>query len=328
MDKDAFAAEGVADGNGETKTKRKKRAFPKYFKNNWGMYLILLPGMATLLIFTYIPMFGLYYGFVDYTPSVPFYQLEFVGRLNFRLIFTEPLLWKMIRNTLILSWLKILFNFPLTIILSLLIYNMECKWFKNIFQPISYLPNFISWVIISGMMTSFLDSDVGVFNRIIASFGGQPVAWYSSPDKWYAILTVSGIWKGLGWGTIMYVAAMTGIDPCLYEAAQIDGANGLQQTMHVTLPGIAGIISITLVLTMGKIFSDDFEQIYVLVGSNDALSETTSVISTYVYGITQSGTYTAFPEATAMGLIQGVVSLILVTGSNRIAKKMGQETLW
>ena len=234
----------------------------------------------------------------------------------------------MIRNTLVLSVLKLITNFPLTIILALLINELEVKWFKRAFQTVSYLPNFISWVIVSGMLTLFLNSDAGILNKIIVAFNGTPVNWYSDPSKWWGILVITNLWKGMGWGTIMYLAAMTSINPTLYEAAEIDGAGRLRQAWNITLPGIAGIMSITLVLAVGKIFSDDFEQIYALVGANDILEETTAVISIKVYQYTQEGRYTLYPQATAMGLVQSLVSLVLVTISNKTARKMGQESLW
>ncbi|MGN1061707.1 MAG: ABC transporter permease [Candidatus Scatosoma sp.] len=308
-------------------TSARKKAL-RWMKNNYGLYLMLLPGFTALFVFSILPMFGLYMAFIDYTPSVSIWKSENVGWLNFELIFQDPLLWKMIRNTLILSSLKLVTNFPLTIILALLINELEVKWFKRTFQTVSYLPNFISWVIVSGMLTVFLDSDAGILNQVIVSFGGEPVYWYSDPSKWYGILVITNLWKGLGWGTIMYLASMTSIDPTLYEAAEIDGAGRLRQTWNITLPGIAGIVSITLVLSIGKIFSDDFEQIYALVGTNDILEETTAVISTKVYQYTQQGRYTLYPQATAMGLVQSLVALLLVTLSNTAAKKMGQESLW
>lgn len=300
-----------------------------YVKKNWGMYLMLVPGFLSLAIFTFGPMFGLWMSFTEYEAGVPIFRQEFVGLLWFEEIFSNPQFWNMIKNTFILSSLKILINFPLTLILSLLVYELEGKVFKRIFQSVSYLPNFISWIIISGMLVAFLDVDRGILNNIIKAFGGKAISWYQSPDKWYAILTITSVWKGLGWGTIMYIASMSSIDPSLYEAAKIDGAGKLRQAWHITLPGISGIISITLILTIGKIFTDDFEQIYALVGENDALISTTEVLSTYIFKMSHgSDPGHDYPVATAMGLIQGIISLILVTVSNKIANKCGRTGLW
>lgn len=299
-----------------------------YMKKNWGLYLMLVPGFLSLAVFTFAPMFGLYMAFIQYSPSIPIFESQNVGLLWFQVMFEDPDFWNMIKNTLVLSTLKIVINFPLTIILSLLVYELEGKVFKRIFQSVSYLPNFISWIIISGMLVVFLDSESGILNAVITAFGGNPVSWYSSPDKWYAILTITSVWKGLGWGTIMYIASMTSIDPSLYEAAKIDGAGKLRQAWHITLPGISGIISITLILTIGKIFADDFEQIYALVGENDILKSTTQVISTKLFSVASGSNYEDFPLATAMGLIQGIISLVLVSVSNKIANKCGQTGLW
>lgn len=308
--------------------KAKKHTKLKYIKNNYGLYLMLVPGFLSLIVFTFVPMFGFYMAFIDYTPSVPIFSSENVGFLWFRIMFEDPLLWKMVRNTFIISSLKIVVNFPLTIILALLINELQCRWFKRLFQSISYLPNFISWVIVSGMLVVFLDGDNGILNAIIKLFGGKPVSWYADPGKWYGILLVTNEWKALGWGTIMYIASFSSIDPQLYEAARIDGAGRLRQVFTITLPGISSLISLQLILTIGKIFTDDFEQIYALVGANDILSETTAVISTKIFEYTQSGRYDMYPIATAMGLVQGIICFLLVIISNTVAKKAGYDSVW
>lgn len=309
---------------------KRRKSFERkmYVKNNYGMYLMLVPGILSLVVFTFAPMFGLYMAFIDYSPSTPIFKSDNVGFLWFKIMFDDPLLWKMVRNTLVLSSLKILVNFPLTIVLALLINELECGWFKKIFQSVSYLPNFISWVIVSGMLVVFLDSDSGLLNALIKLVGGKPVSWYSDPGKWYAILVITNEWKALGWGTIMYIAAFSAIDPQLYEAAEIDGAGRLRQAWSITLPGISSLISLQMILTIGRIFSDDFEQIYALVGNNDILSETTAVISTKIYQYTQSGRYDLYPISTAMGLVQGLISFLLVVVSNTTAKKLGYDSVW
>ena len=313
----------------DTMMVRKERHNKKiYVKNNVGLYLMLVPGMLSLFIFTFVPMYGFYMAFVDYSPSVPLFQSENVGGLWFKLMFEDPLLWKMVRNTLIISSMKIFIMFPLTIVLALLINELELPLFKKIFQSVSYLPNFISWIIISGMMVIFLDSDNGILNQLIQLFGGKPVSWYSDPNKWYVILLLTNMWKNIGWGTIVYIAGFSAIDTQLYEAAKIDGAGRFRQAWSITLPAISPIISITLILTVGKIFQDDFEQIYALVGENDILAETTAVISTKIYQYASTGRYDQFPISTAMGLVQGIVSFLLIALSNMTAKKLGYESLW
>jgi putative aldouronate transport system permease protein len=288
----------------------------------------MIPGLAGLILFSFVPMSGLYMAFVDYRASKGIFGSEFVGFNNFELIFADPLLFKMIRNTLIISGLKLVIGFPLPIILALLINALRVKWFKRTFQSVSYLPHFISWIIISSMMVILLDADNGLFNKIIAAFGGNPVSWYSDHSKWYVILLLTHIWKTMGWSSIIFLAGLTAIDTQLYEAAGIDGAGKMTQIRVITLPGIANTIAIVLILSVGKIFTDDFEQIYSLVGGNPALAETTEVISTLVFKYVNGGLASQFPRGTAMGLVQGVVSLILIVAANLGAKKLGNEGIF
>ncbi len=313
------------------KLERQKRRAKNlsYLKQNSGHYAMLVPGFLCLIIFSFIPMYGLYMAFVDYNPMIPkLTDNKFVGLYWFELMFSEPQLWKLVRNTLILNLLKLLICFPAPIVLALLINEVNHKIFKKTFQTISYLPNFISWVIVSGMLTIFLNTDNGVLNSVLEFFGQDPVSWYSDPSKWRAILVITSLWKNVGWGTIMFLAAITAIEATLYEAAAIDGASKLRQVFAVTLPSIAPTITITLILTIGKLFADDFEQIYALVGGNGILAETTEVISTQIFGFVNSGAYKEFPLATAYGLVQGIISLILIASSNKAAKKLGQEGIW
>lgn len=313
----------------ELSKERRRSKNLAYLKENWGHYVMLIPGLLCLVIFTFIPMYGLYMAFIDYNPMISnLFDNKFLGLYWFELMFSEPNLWNLIKNTLVLNLLKLLICFPAPILLALLINEVNHRMFKRTFQTISYLPNFISWVIVSGMLTIFLNTDNGILNAILEFFGQEPVSWYSDPSKWRAILVLTSLWKNVGWGTIMYLAAITSVDPALYEAATVDGAGKIRQVFSVTLPGIAPTITITLILTVGKLFADDFDQIYSLVGGNDILSETTEVISTQIYGFINSGAYKEFPLATAYGLVQGIISLILVVASNKAAKKLGQGGIW
>ncbi len=303
----------------------KKRKFLFYMREQGGNYLMLLPAFVVLVMFSYIPMYGLYMAFVDYNPLVGLFENKNMGFYWFELMFSEPDLWILVRNTIVLNLLKLLFCFPAPIVLALFINEINNKIFKKSFQTVSYLPNFISWVIVAGMLTIFLDTDNGILNKIIEAFGGSPVSWYSDASKWRGILVLSALWKNTGWGTIMFLAALTAVDKELYEAAEIDGAGRFRQTLTITLPSIAPTISITLILTIGKLFADDFDQIYSLVGGNDILGETTDVIGTKIFGYVNSGAYKEFPLSTAYGLVQGIISLLLILSSNYIAKKLGQE---
>lgn len=308
---------------------RKRRKNLAYMRANWGNYAMMVPGILCLVLFSFIPMYGLYMAFVDYNPMIPnLFDNKFMGLYWFKLMFSEPDLWILVRNTLILNLWKLLICFPAPIILALLINEINNRLFKRAFQTVSYLPNFISWVIVSGMLTILLNTDNGILNAILEKFGMEPVSWYSDPSKWRAILVITSLWKSVGWGTIMFLAAITSIDRELYEAAALDGAGKFRQTLSVTLPAIAPTITITFILTVGKLFADDFDQIYSLVGGNSILGETTEVISTQIFGFVNSGAYKEFPLATAYGLVQGIISLILIVSSNKVAKKCGQEGIW
>lgn len=310
------------------RARRKRRAL-KYLKENLGHYIMLVPGYLALVMFSFIPMYGLYMAFIDYNPLLPsLFDNTYMGFYWFELMFTEPDLGIMVRNTLILNGLKLLICFPAPIVLALLINELTNKAFKRVFQTVSYLPNFISWVIVSGMLLIFLDTDNGLFNKVIEAFGGTPVSWYSDASKWRGILVLSALWKNVGWGTIMFLAALTAVDQGLYEAAYVDGAGKLRQVFAITLPSIAPTITITLILTIGKLFQDDFDQIFSLVGDNAILADTTQVIGTKIYSYVNSGAYKEFPLSTAYGLVQGVISLILILLSNFTVKRMGQEGIW
>lgn len=307
----------------------KSRRWKRIFNENIGYYIMLLPGYLALVMFSFIPMYGLYMAFIDYNPLVPsLFDNVNLGWYWFELMFTEPDLLILVRNTLILNGMKLVFCFPAPIILALFINELNNKVFKRVFQTVSYLPNFISWVIVSGMLLIFLDTDNGILNEIIKLFGGEPISWYSDASKWRGILVLTALWKNTGWGTIMFLAALTAVDKNLYEAAYVDGAGKLRQTFAVTLPGIAPTITITLILSIGKIFTDDFDQIYSLVGENSILAETTDVIGTKIYAYVNGGAYKEFPLATAYGLVQGIISLILIVTSNFVVKKLGQEGIW
>lgn len=305
------------------------RRWKKIFNENIGYYVMLLPGYLALVMFSFIPMYGLYMAFIDYNPLMPsLFDNVNLGWYWFELMFTEPDLLILVRNTLILNALKLVFCFPAPIILALFINELNNKVFKRAFQTVSYLPNFISWVIVSGMLLIFLDTDNGILNEIIKMFGGESISWYSDSSKWRGILVLTALWKNTGWGSIMFLAALTAVDKSLYEAAYVDGAGKIRQTFAVTLPGIAPTITITLILSIGKIFTDDFDQIYSLVGENSILADTTDVIGTKIYAYVNGGAYKEFPLATAYGLVQGIISLILIVTSNFVVKKLGQEGIW
>ena len=305
--------------------KKKINEIAVKIKRNSLLYLMMLPGMAVLLLFTYGPMVGYWLAFVDYKPRLGMFGSPFVGFLWFRSLFDGGFIWEMVANTLKISLLKLGLCFCAPIVLAFLLNEVRNKPFKSAVQCVSYLPNFISWIIVSGMMVILLDTDEGLLNSIIVSFGGRRISWYSEPKKWYGILTVSHLWKNMGGSSIMFLAALTALDPELFEAAELDGANRWQQVRRISVPGIMPTVSIVLILSIGNIFKDDFEQIYGLVGENDILAETTNVISTWVYKLANSGSASSYALGTAASLIQSLVSLILVVTANAVSRRLGQD---
>lgn len=323
-------AGGVAYGiiSGFFKRMVKGRRF-RLFKNNWDLYLMLAPAFILLAVFSYTPMFGVVLAFKDYRVADGIFGSEWTGLGGFRHfweLFTTPAssFGMLARNTVILALLKFVFGFVCAIGLAVLFNYLKNATFKKTVQTISYFPYFISWVVISGIAYLFLAKDGGILNKIIAFFGGQPVQWYAEPQYWRTILTFTSVWKTVGYSTIVYLAAITAIDPSLYEAAMIDGGGRWKQFVHITLPGLFPVIGLQMVFSLGNLVRDDFDQIYTMVGgANAALSSTTEVIGTVVYkAISNASSYSS---AAAMGLLQGAVALIIVLLSNRLVKRMGMS---
>ena len=287
-----------------------------------------LPGFLCLLLFSYLPIYGIILVFKQYNPVLGVLGSPWIGLQNFKdVVMTEGFL-RMVRNTVVLGSFRLLFGFPASIIFALLLNELTAKIFKKTVQTISYLPYFISWVIISGIAYLFLNYDYGMINSFLKALNLEPVRWYADPDKWWFILTFTNIWKNLGWSTIIYLAALTNISPELYEATEMDGANRWQQTLHITLPGIMNVILICLILNVTTLVKDDFEQIYVMVGSNALLYEKTEVIGTWAYRVMQSG-FRGYAQSTTANFMQSVISLILIVGTNFLVRRYDKSAaLW
>ncbi len=301
----------------------------RLFRKEYGLYLMMLPGFVLVLIFSYLPMAGLVVAFKNYDPLEGIFGSEWVFFKNFENIFRpESHIDRVFRNTICLGLLKFVVGYPASLILALLLNQLANGWFKKTVQTVSYLPYFISWVIISGMAYNFLSGNNGILNNIRQAFNLAPISWYSDPGPWWTILTITSVWKGVGWGTIMFLAGLTSINSELYEAASIDGAGKLRQVFAVTLPGLMPIIGITLIQNMGNLIRDDFEQIYALVGSsNYNLTEKTEVFSTLIYSALLGNT-SGFSGATAVGLLQSVISLAMVCVANYLVRRTENPGLW
>ena len=275
------------------------------------------------VIFKYGPMFGLLIAFKDYNVFEGVWGSKWVGFAHFKAFLSDEYFWKLVRNTVVINIYMLIFYFPAPIILALLLNEVRHSLFKKAVQSISYLPHFLSTVVVCGMIVNLLSSE-GLVNRIIQFFGGERIPFLMLPEWFRTIYVSSEIWQRVGWGSIIYLAALTGIDPHLYEAAKMDGANRRQQAWYITLPGIAPVISILFLLTLGEIMSVGFEKILLLY--NGSTYETADVISTYVY---RRGLVGAdFSYGAAVGMFQSVIALILIYLANRGARRMGAASLW
>lgn len=292
-------------------------------KRHWGVYLMALPVLAYYIIFHYGPMYGLQIAFKDFQPSDGIWGSAWVGFKHFDSFFNGIYFWRLITNTILLNLYELLFGFPAAIILALLLNEIRKSSFKRIVQSISYLPHFISIVVVAGMMVDFL-SRTGLVNQLLASFGIQPIDFLME-EGWFRFLYVSsGVWQGVGWGSIIYLAAISGIDPTLYEAARIDGAGRWRQTLNVTLPGIMPTIIILLILQMGNMMSVGSEKVLLLY--NPLTYSTADVISTYVYrkGVLEA----SYSFTAAVGLFNSIISFILIVAANKISRRFSETKLW
>lgn len=292
------------------------------------LHLMVIPGLVFFFVFKYIPMYGIMIAFKNYKGAAggltTILQSPWTGFQNFELFFDSIYCGRVFKNTIEISMLRLLFSFPAPIILALLINEVRSNRFKRTVQTITYMPYFLSWVVVAGLLNTLLSPDNGAVNAFIRMCGGSTTYFLASTTWFRPILIISEIWKNIGYGSIVYLAAITGIDQGLYEAARVDGAGKIQQIVHITLPGISEIIAVMLILQMGKIFDDNFDQIYNLY--SEAVYEVSDVFETYVFrnGI-QDG---KFSYSAAIGLVKSVISLALIVFSNIASKKLGSDGLF
>lgn len=287
------------------------------------LYLLAIPVIAYYVLFCYLPMFGLVIAFKQYELGKGIMESQWVGLKYFQEFFGGIYFGRLMRNTLLISFYSILFGFPAPIIFALLMNELRQRRFKKVVQTVTYLPHFISLVVICGMIVDFLASD-GVLTRVFTMFGGQKTNYVGDARYFRVIYVISDIWQGIGWGSIIYLAALAGIDQQLYEAAVIDGAGRWKQTLHITLPGILPTIMIMLIMRIGQILSVGYEKIILLYGPGTY--EVADVISSYVYrmGIGQS----RYSFSAAVGLFQSVVNVILLVAANQTSRRMSGTSLF
>lgn len=289
-----------------------------YFKRYWQLYALLLLPILYFVIFRYGPMYGVQIAFKDFNLFQGISGSEWIGFDAFREVFAMRDFYTTLRNTFMLNFLDLLVSFPAPIILAIMLYEIRSSWFKKISQTILYIPHFISWVIIGGIVYQLFGSQSGMINGVLVSMGFEPVPFLTEKNSWLITYLFTGVWQSAGWGTILYLAALTGVNKELFEAAEVDGATRLKKIWHITLPSIKPTIVTLLILNLGKMVSIGFDRPYII--GNTAVREYSDVLSTFVYRIgLESGQYTL---ATVVGLFQAVVGLVFVLGSNYISKKI------
>lgn len=292
----------------------------------WDIQLMVIPGLILILIFSYIPMYGVLMAFQNYSLYKGFFHSPWVGFKHFEMFFHSPEFFQVIRNTLVISLLKLCIGFPAPIILALMLNEVKNMLFKRIVQTVTYLPHFMSWVIVGGIMMSLLSTDNGSVNLLLTRLNliEDPIHFLSLPEWFWGILVSTNVWKEIGFGSIVYLAAIAGIDPSLYEAASMDGASKFKQIYLITLPAIMPVIIIFMILAIGNLLNAGFEDILLLAG-NPVLRGVSDVIDTYVYrvGIQNS----RYSYATAVGLFKAILSIGLLTAANYLAKRSG-NSLW
>ena len=309
-----------------TRSIKKPRNNAGWLHRDWRLYVMLILPVAFYLIFCYKPMVGVIIGFQKFNMFKGMWGSKWVGLDNFKFVMNMPDFPVALKNTLWLNFLGLVAGFPVPIILAILLNEMKSVKVKKVSQTLLYLPHFLSWIIIGGMVLQIFSPKTGIINATLLRLGwiDKSIPFLTDGPHWQATYTLIGVWQSMGWGTILYLSAITGINMELFEAAKIDGANKLQQIWHVTLPGIRSTIVILLILSVGQMMNISFDRPYVL--GNPMVQNYCDVLSTFVYraGITNS----QFARATAVGLFQSVVGLILITGANIVARRLGEEGIW
>ncbi|OPH59024.1 sugar ABC transporter permease [Paenibacillus ferrarius] len=309
-----------------TQTSRTKSSTNKYVRDfilNKYLYLMMIPVLAYYAVFHYAPMYGALIAFKEYSPMKGILGSEWVGFAHFKDFFGSYYFWRILKNTIVISLYSLVFEFPAPIILALLINEVRSKMFKRVAQTITYMPYFISLVVICGIITDFTNAD-GIINRLFMLFGYDGQAMLQKPELFRSIYILSEIWQRIGWESIIYIAALMSIDLEQYEAARMDGASRWKQIMYITLPGIMPTIAIMFILRMGNLLNVGFEKIILLY--NPVTYDTADVISSFVYrkGLLEFG----WSYSSAVGLFNSIINLVLLITANYISRKVNKSSLW
>lgn len=302
---------------------KKSSPFARDFKLHWVLYLMFLPVLAYFVTFCYAPMYGIIVAFQRYNPAKGVFGSTWVGLKNFLEFFKSFYFWRLTGNTLILSFLDLVFAFPANILFALLLNELGTKWFKLSVQTVTYLPYFVSIVVVAGLILDFTQKD-GVIGDLIAFFGGKRENLMMKPDLFRPVYVITNIWQGVGFGSIIYLAAISGVNGELYEAAVLDGAGRLRQAWHVTLPGIMPTVLILLILRIGSLFAVGFEKILLIYNQNTY--STSDVIATFIYrkGLQEAN----YGYSTAVGLFNSVINMFFLLSANWLSRRFTDTSLW
>lgn len=303
--------------------KRRNPTWALFLKYKY-LYLLMLPGFVYFIIFHYVPLYGITLAFKNFRIREGILGSPWVGLDNFHLIFASPTFGTVFKNTVILGFYKLLWGTPAPIVLALLINEIRSLSYKKLVQTLSYMPHFLSWIVVSGLFLQLLSPGSGPINYVIKLFGFDPIYFLGDPDWFRTMMVVTGNWKSIGWDSIIYLAALATVNPELYEQGDMDGATRLQKIWYITLPSIKPVIIILFILNVGSIIDDNFDQIFNFL--NDSVLGVGDVLSTYVY---RTGLIDMkYSYATAIDLFKNVIAFLLVFGANFVAKRAGEEGIW
>ncbi|RED75776.1 putative aldouronate transport system permease protein [Cohnella phaseoli] len=296
----------------------------RIWKREWPLHFMLIPGLFLVLLFSYVPMAGIIMAFQKYVPNKGLFGSPFIGMKNFQLLIDYPDIGRIFFNTMFIAVMKIAAGLFVPITIAILLNELRREWIKRTFQTLVYLPHFMSWVLLSGILVDILSPSSGIFNQVLGWFGVKPIFFLGSNDWFPYVMVASDVWKEFGFGTIVYLAALTSINPSLYEAAAMDGAGRIKQTFYVTLPGMMPIIVLMLTLNIGNVLNAGFEQIFNLY--SPPVYESADIIDTFVYrmGVQQA----QFGFATAVGLLKSIVSFLFVSLSYVLAYRLANYRIF
>ena len=293
-------------------------------RRNWDLLLMLLPVVAYYVVFCYIPMTGVVLAFKDYKLMQGIFGSKWAGMKHFHTLFTTPSFYEVLRNTVVISLFKLIFGFPAPVLLAILLNELRGAGFKRVVQTISYLPHFLSWVVLAGIFLQFLSPSTGPINIMLTRLGLHSIYFLGNKTTFVPTIIATHIWQTVGWGSIIYLAAIAGISPELYESAMLDGATRMQRIRYITFPSILPTVTVLFILSMGSILNAGFDQIFNLY--NEAVYAVADIIDTYVYRRGLTGMQYSF--AAAVGLFKNVIGFAFVFATNFIARKLGDSSLW